>query len=71
VQAIPVPGTRGITADKLNELKAAVSAMAARLADGLGRWRDENAVATELRQAHLTGGDIFQFYADPLVPSTA
>ena len=68
-QAIRVPGMRIINPDKLDQLKAAVGTLAAELADGLGRWRDEKAVAAQLAQGHLTAGEIFQHYAEPPLPT--
>jgi hypothetical protein len=60
----PVPGMLVVTPDRLGRLKAAVTALAVALADGQGRWADEQAVATALTQQQLNGGQIFSVYAE-------
>jgi hypothetical protein len=62
----PVPGMLVVTPDKLGKLKAAVTALAVALADGPGRWADEQAVATALAHQQLNGGQIFTAYAEPI-----
>jgi hypothetical protein len=63
-KAIAVPGMRVITQQKLEDLKAAVVAYVVALGDGPGRWKDEQAVATQLTHHRLTAGALFQAYAD-------
>jgi hypothetical protein len=55
---------RVVTIGKLEELKTAVRAFAVTLADGQGRWADEQAVAAALTQGMLNGGQIFSAYAE-------
>ena len=65
----PVPGMLVVTPDKLGELKAAVTALAVSLADGQGRWADEQAVAAALAQQQLNGGQVCAVYAEPARPA--
>lgn len=58
----PPPGTRIVTKTGLESLKDAVTKYAVALADGQGRWRDEQAVAGQLGAFKLTPGQIFQTY---------
>lgn len=58
-----VPGMRVVTPEKWEGLKLAVRAFAVALADGLGRWHDDQSVAQQLAQHNLTAGNIFQVYA--------
>lgn len=63
---------RVVTPTKLEELKLAVVAYAVALADGQGRWGDEQAVAAQLSHGRLDGGNVFQTYAEtPRVASRA
>ncbi len=65
-----VPSMRVVTLKKLEELKLAVVAYAVALADGQGRWADEQAVAAQLSHGRLDGGNIFQTYTEtPAVAS--
>ena len=64
-----VPGMRVVTPAKWEELKAAVRALAVALADGAGRWDDNQAVAQQLAQHKLTAGNLFQTYAVAPRPS--
>nr|AIU93445.1 hypothetical protein LRS1606.11 [Rhodococcus sp. NS1] len=58
-----------VTPAKLKELKAAVRAFAVALADGQGRWADEQAVSEQLNHGKLTGSKIFQKYVEsPIIP---
>ncbi|MGH3873555.1 MAG: DEAD/DEAH box helicase [Pseudonocardiaceae bacterium] len=59
-----VPSMRVVTPTKLEELKLAVVAYAVALADGQGRWDDEQAVAAQLSHNRLDGGNIFQTYTE-------
>lgn len=59
-----VDGMKIVTPEKLEELKTAVRAFAVALADGQGRWADEQAVRDQLSQGALTGERIFQKYAE-------
>ena len=59
-----VPNMRVVTPEKLEKLKNAVSAYAVALADGQGRWGDEQAVAMQLAHGKLDAGNIFQIYAE-------
>ncbi|MGQ5593948.1 DEAD/DEAH box helicase [Streptomyces sp. ESR1.13] len=68
-RAIAVQGMRVVTPEKLQALKQAVVAYAVALADGQGRWSDEQAVATQLAHHKLTAGTLFQTYAE--LPRTA
>jgi hypothetical protein len=58
-----VTGMRIVTPEKWAALKQAVRAFAVALADGRGRWRDEQAVAEQLAHGNLTAGNLFQTYA--------
>jgi hypothetical protein len=60
----PVPNMRVVTPVKLDELKGAVRAYAVALADGPGRWADEQAVAAQLAYHKLDSGNLFQTYAE-------
>lgn len=60
-----IPGMRVITSVKLDALKAAVGAYAVALADGHGRWTDNQAVAEQLAHGHLTAGEIIPTYSAP------
>jgi hypothetical protein len=51
---------RVVTPVKLEELKNAVRACAVALADGQGRWADEQAVAAQLAHHKLDAGNLFQ-----------
>jgi hypothetical protein len=64
VQGIGVPKMRVVTTAKLEELKEAVRAYATALADGMGSWGEEQAVATQLAHNKLDGGNVFQAYAE-------
>jgi hypothetical protein len=67
-----VPSMRVVTPTKLEELKRAVVAYAGALADGQGRWGDEQAVAAQLSHGRLDGGNVFQTYVEtPCVASQA
>ena len=67
-----VPSMRVVTPTKLEELKLAVVTYAVALADGQGRWGDEQAVAAQLSHGRLDGGNVFQTYAEtPRVASRA
>jgi hypothetical protein len=59
-----VPGMRVVTPAKLEELKASVRTFATTLAEGQGRWADEQAVAAALAQGRLNGGQIFSTFAE-------
>ncbi|ODU05876.1 MAG: DEAD/DEAH box helicase [Pseudonocardia sp. SCN 72-86] len=59
-----VPGMRIITPAKLEELKRAVVAYAVALADGQGRWADEQAVATQLAHHRLAAGNLINTYTE-------
>lgn len=63
-QAAAVPGMRVITPGALDTLKTAVRAYAVALADGQGRWSNEQAVADQLRHAKLTGTAIISAFSD-------
>lgn len=63
-RAIAVSTMRVITPDKLQALKQAVVAYAVALADGQGRWGDEQAVAAQLAHHKLTAGTLFQKYTE-------
>ena len=65
----PVPGMRVVTPDKLEQLKTAVTAFAVALADGQGRWSDEQAVAAHLAHGRLEDGRVFQVDADAARPA--
>jgi hypothetical protein len=60
-----VPGMRVVTQVKLEKLKLAVTAYAVALADGPGRWGNEQAVAAQLAHNKLDAGNLFQAYAEP------
>lgn len=67
-----VPSMRVVTPTKLEELKRSVVAYAVALADGQGRWGDEQAVAAQLSHGRLDGGNVFQIYTEtPRVASRA
>jgi len=53
-----------VTPIKLEQLKLAVRAYAVALADGQGRWGDEQAVAAQLAHNRLDAGNLFQVYAE-------
>ena len=55
---------RVVTPAKMDELKLAVKAYAVALADGRGRWGDEQAVAAQLTYYQLNAGQIFQTYGE-------
>lgn len=59
-----VPNMRVVTPTKLANLKLAVVAYAVALADGQGRWGDEQAVAAQLAHHRLDAGNLFQTYAE-------
>lgn len=64
-----VDGMKVVTPAKLEELKEAVRAFAVALADGQGRWGDEQAVRERLSHGQLTGDRIFQKYVEaPIIP---
>ncbi len=63
--SIAVPGMRVVTPERLERLKEAVTKFAVALADGPGRWRDDNAVRTQLAHHRLDATNIFQTYAEP------
>lgn len=58
------PAGRGrvITPGKLDQLKEAVRGFAVALADGLGRWKEGEAVAQELARLYLTGKTFVSTY---------
>ncbi len=58
------PGTRIITADRLEKLRTAVRAAAAALGDA-GTWSDPAAVGTQLSHHKLGGTSIVDAYALP------
>jgi hypothetical protein len=64
-----VPGMLVVTPDRLERLKTAVTAFAVALAEGRGRWADEQAVTAALAQQRLNGGQIFSVYAEPARPA--
>ncbi|MFI7633917.1 DEAD/DEAH box helicase [Nonomuraea sp. NPDC049400] len=64
VRGIGVPNMRVVTTAKLEELKDAVRAYTTALADGMGRWGDEQAVATQLAHSKLDHGNVFRMYAE-------
>jgi hypothetical protein len=64
VQGTVVPGMRIITPAKLEDLKNAVRTFSVALADGQGRWSDEQAVATQLTHARLTAGGLINTYSE-------
>ncbi|WP_043732515.1 DEAD/DEAH box helicase family protein [Nocardia asiatica] len=64
--ATAVDGMRVVTPDKLDEFKQAVAGFAVALADGLGRWGDETAVATQLAQYKLNAGTLFATFSVPV-----
>ena len=68
----PVPGMRVVTPNKLEKLKAALTAFAVALADGQGRWVDEQAVAVHVAHGQLDAGHLFQAYAEAsrVIPGT-
>lgn len=68
-QAIAVPNMRVVTRQKLEALKQAVVAYAVALADGQGRWGDEQAVTTQLAHQRLVVGTLFQTYAETARPA--
>jgi hypothetical protein len=59
-----VPNMRVVTPIKLEQLKRAVKEYAVALADGPGRWSDEQAVAAQLGYHKLDAGNLFQTYAE-------
>ena len=59
-----VPNMRVVTPLKLEELKRAVTEYVVALADGQGHWTNEQAVAVQLAQHRLDGGNLFQAYAE-------
>jgi hypothetical protein len=59
-----VPNMRVVTPLKLEELKRAVTEYVVALADGQGHWTNEQAVAVQLAQHRLDGGNLFQTYAE-------
>lgn len=63
-QGTPVPGMRVITAAKLDELKAAVRSFAVALADGQGRWYDDQGVSVQLAQGRLTAGKFLDAFTE-------
>jgi hypothetical protein len=63
-QGTPVLGMRVITAAKLDELKAAVRAFAVALAEGQGRWSDEQGASVQLTQARLTAGTFLNAFTE-------
>jgi hypothetical protein len=69
VRGTPVAGMRVVTPGRLEQLKAAVTAFAIALADGQGRWADEQAVAAHLAHGRLDHGSLFQVYAEPARPA--
>ncbi|MGA5819890.1 DEAD/DEAH box helicase [Kitasatospora sp. NPDC094028] len=64
-----VDGMRVVTPAKWEALKKAVTAFAVALADGNGRWRDEQAVAEQLAAGKLLAGNFFQTYAEAPKPA--
>jgi hypothetical protein len=64
-----VEGMRVVTPQKWEALKKAVTAFAVALADGNGRWRDEQAVAEQLTGGKLIAGSFFQTYAEAPKPA--
>ncbi|MEU6572589.1 helicase C-terminal domain-containing protein [Streptomyces sp. NPDC046805] len=67
----PVPGMRVVTPEKFSLLKQAAIQYAVALADGAGRWMDEQAVAIQLAQGKLTAGQLFETYSDTAQASTS
>ena len=59
-----VPDMRVVTPIKLEQLKRAVKEYAVALADGQGRWSDEQAVAAQLAHHKLDAGNLFQTYGE-------
>jgi hypothetical protein len=59
-----VQNMRVITPTKLEQLKLAVRDYAVALADGQGRWGDEQAVTAQLAHHKLDAGNLFQIYAE-------
>jgi hypothetical protein len=59
-----VPDMRIVTPAKLEDLKSAVRTFSVALADGQGRWADEQAVATQLAHLHLTGSSLITTYSE-------
>ncbi|WP_174190056.1 DEAD/DEAH box helicase family protein [Nocardia barduliensis] len=64
--ATAVEGMRIVTPDKLDELKRAAAGFAVALADGLGSWGDETAVASQLAQHKLNAGTLFEKFSIPV-----
>jgi hypothetical protein len=62
--ATPVPGMRVISETRLDQLKTAITTFASALAEGRGRWADEQAVAVQLAQFNLTGATVLTSYSD-------
>jgi hypothetical protein len=48
----------------MRKLRTAVTAFAVALADGQGRWGDEQAIAAHLAHGRLDAGRLFQAYAE-------
>ncbi|WP_230687067.1 DEAD/DEAH box helicase [Catellatospora vulcania] len=71
ILATPVTGMRIVTKEKMELLKLAVRTFATELANGLGRWGDEQAVAAQLTSCKLTGTQLFLHYTDPPTPPAA
>ncbi|WP_233282374.1 DEAD/DEAH box helicase [Prescottella equi] len=63
-RGILVDGMRIVTPPKLEELKNAVTNFAVALADGMGRWGDEQAVGEQLIAWKLTAGLVFNTYSE-------
>ncbi|MGW4370129.1 DEAD/DEAH box helicase family protein [Nocardia takedensis] len=61
--ATAVDGMRVVTPAKLDELKQAMAAFAVALADGLGSWSEESAVATQLAQHKLNAGRLLEVFS--------
>lgn len=59
-----VPNMRVITPAKLDKLKRAVMAYAVALADGMGRWADEQAIAAQLALGLLAAGTLINAYSE-------
>lgn len=59
-----IPGMRVVTRGKWEELQKAVTAFTVALANGQGRWADEQAVAEQLVQHRLMAGNFFQTFSE-------
>jgi hypothetical protein len=55
---------RVVTPERWEQLGQALTGFAVALADGRGRWADEQAVAEQLAAYQLTAGNFFQRFAE-------